>query len=257
MELAKYLEWHCSSLAGVRALITSWRALRQARSAASTPRRKGEACRALQPSLWTGGWCSGDAQHQSVGNDSHEHDDTTESIATVDLAPSQSCSPTCLYMLATLSCVGSCVAFVAALLNANPTGQRRLSEEVPCATMSFIRQGWCSEGYYDGWDASEAHDLQACLNLCIAEPQCLFAAFKSQKTCSRYSDLAGTCDATNDNHVADHELYAKGRARRPFHRPLHPSRSRRPEPQRTCTLMCFIEQERFPLTTGLLEDADV
>ena len=29
---------------------------------------QGEACRALQPSLWTGGWCSGDAQHRSVGN---------------------------------------------------------------------------------------------------------------------------------------------------------------------------------------------
>ena len=225
---------------GCAALIASWRALRQARSAASTPRRKVK--RAARFNRLSGQE-DGAVEMRNIrvsATDSHEHDDTTESIATVDLAPSQSCSPTCLYMLATLSCVGSCVAFVAALLNANPTGQRRLSEEAPCATMSFIRQGWCSEGYYDGWDASEAHDLQACLNLCIAEPQCLFAAFKSQKTCSRYSDLAGTCDATNDNHVADHELYAKGACSpplppasppKPLSSPIDPN-----APARSCAL---------------------
>ena len=50
--------------------------------------------------------------------------------------------------------------------------------------------GYCSSGYYAGWDGLGDASEEACKNLCMKEDQCTFAAYyngDSGKTCSRYN----------------------------------------------------------------------
>ena len=46
--------------------------------------------------------------------------------------------------------------------------------------------GFCTAGYYDGWDASIANEAD-CLATCLSEDECTFAALVDGRTCSRYN----------------------------------------------------------------------
>ena len=64
----------------------------------------------------------------------------------------------------------------------------------------------CNGRFYAGWDSTEAETLAPCLAICIAEPQCAYAAFLQGQTCTRYDARAGDCAAGGS---ADHTVYAK------------------------------------------------
>lgn len=59
-----------------------------------------------------------------------------------------------------------------------------------CTVMSLRSHGYCEDGFYAGWVTAEAtHD--ACMSLCLSEPQCRYAALYEGNTCSRYDAGAG------------------------------------------------------------------
>jgi hypothetical protein len=78
-----------------------------------------------------------------------------------------------------------------------------------CSHMQPFRRGFCSSrSYYDGWHAQQARALSTCLELCLNDDQCAFAAFILDQTCSRYNYDAGACaDGGSD----DHRLFSKQR----------------------------------------------
>jgi len=73
-----------------------------------------------------------------------------------------------------------------------------------------IGKGYCLDGYYDGWDRTDAMDLATCARKCTSEPQCKFFALKVNVTCSRYNVSAGLCTLfADDPNACRHTAYAK------------------------------------------------
>ena len=66
--------------------------------------------------------------------------------------------------------------------------------------MTLHGQGFCTEGFYAGWDGKGTASQDACNAVCLSEQQCKFAAWFPQRTCSRYQD--SDCELKNNvNHV--------------------------------------------------------
>eukprot|EP00930_Biecheleria_cincta_P062050 TRINITY_DN47562_c0_g1_i1.p1 TRINITY_DN47562_c0_g1~~TRINITY_DN47562_c0_g1_i1.p1 ORF type:complete len:548 (-),score=83.08 TRINITY_DN47562_c0_g1_i1:32-1675(-) len=59
-------------------------------------------------------------------------------------------------------------------------------------------QGYCSKGYYTGWDPAEAVDLETCQSICSSEDQCVYLSWKPNLTCSRFDSLALPCKKLED-----------------------------------------------------------
>ena len=55
----------------------------------------------------------------------------------------------------------------------------------------------CGHGFYAGWHANEARQLEACLELCLGETRCRYVAFLQDRSCSRYDERAGACDRSS------------------------------------------------------------
>jgi hypothetical protein len=65
--------------------------------------------------------------------------------------------------------------------------------------------GYCTSGYYAGWDKKGINSQAECDAVCAGESQCTFAAFFKGKTCSRYK--GSTCTLNSDkNHYTDKKL---------------------------------------------------
>ena len=78
----------------------------------------------------------------------------------------------------------------------------------PC--MQLVGWGFCSSGYFDGWDASIANE-DDCKAKCLSEPDCLFASLEVGRTCSRYNSGANGCTRGVSDAVAEpnYMTYAK------------------------------------------------
>lgn len=70
--------------------------------------------------------------------------------------------------------------------------------------MYSLGQGFCSSGYYGGWDGKGIDSQGACNEVCLSESQCRYAAFWQGKTCSRYNGVF--CWKNGDTR---HTTYAK------------------------------------------------
>ena len=70
--------------------------------------------------------------------------------------------------------------------------------------MASYGQGFCKSGYIRGWDGKGIASQEACNEVCVAEPDCWYAAFNKGKTCSRYK--LHTCDLNGNG---DHFTYKK------------------------------------------------
>jgi hypothetical protein len=62
--------------------------------------------------------------------------------------------------------------------------------------MSSHGRGYCTSGYYGGWDKKGISSQEACNAVCMAESKCTFAAFYKGQTCSRYHEA--TCTLNKD-----------------------------------------------------------
>jgi len=70
--------------------------------------------------------------------------------------------------------------------------------------MTFKGNGFCTSGYYAGWDGKGIGSQESCNQVCLTEPQCTYAAFYAGRTCSRYR--GDSCTLNSDS---DHITYAK------------------------------------------------
>jgi hypothetical protein len=70
--------------------------------------------------------------------------------------------------------------------------------------MKYLGSGFCTSGYYAGWDSKGIESSEACNQVCLSEQQCTYAAFKAGKTCSRYN--GDSCTLNSD---ANYITYAK------------------------------------------------
>ena len=60
--------------------------------------------------------------------------------------------------------------------------------------------GYCKSGYYAGHDGKGIESQEDCNNVCLQEPECLYAALHKGKTCSRYNEKI--CELNSDrNHI--------------------------------------------------------
>ena len=55
-------------------------------------------------------------------------------------------------------------------------------------SMELFGQGYCKKGFLRGHDGKGTDTQNACNLVCLAESDCMFAAFKKGKTCSRYKN---------------------------------------------------------------------
>ena len=79
----------------------------------------------------------------------------------------------------------------------------------PLLNYEHMGTGYCSSGYYKGWEDDADHatmDAEKCAIHCNEEPECLYFAVKPLNTCSRYNSGAGDCTIVSDE---THELYKK------------------------------------------------
>lgn len=77
--------------------------------------------------------------------------------------------------------------------------------------MESFGKGYCTKGYYAGWDGQGEANQDDCNNLCLREHQCTFAAYMnigSKKTCSRYNGKSCTLE-TKATNAMDHQTFAK------------------------------------------------
>jgi len=81
------------------------------------------------------------------------------------------------------------------------------SAQVP-KSFSDLGSGYCNSGYYAGWVAEDAVDLETCEAKCLTEPECKFISLNVGHSCSRYNSEAGSCNNRWYGH-ADHESYAR------------------------------------------------
>merc|ERR1711953_84404 len=70
--------------------------------------------------------------------------------------------------------------------------------------MKYLGTGFCTSGYYKGWDGKGIESPEACVRVCLSERQCVHAAFLRGRTCSRYDGLG--CHLTSNR---DHITYTK------------------------------------------------
>ena len=74
-------------------------------------------------------------------------------------------------------------------------------------------EGFCSEGYYRGWDGQGDANAEECQFVCMREAECRFAAYLddgASKTCSRYNPA--TCHLLASSHYqrSHHTFVKKG-----------------------------------------------
>ena len=55
--------------------------------------------------------------------------------------------------------------------------------------MKIFGQGYCTSGYYAGWDGKGLESQNDCNTVCLEEAECTYAAWDEGKTCSRYHDV--------------------------------------------------------------------
>ena len=78
--------------------------------------------------------------------------------------------------------------------------------------MEYFGIGYCDNGYYAGWDGLGIESEQDCMNLCLSEVQCKYAAYfnnVTKKTCSRYNQESCNLD-TSTAHEKAHKSFKKG-----------------------------------------------
>jgi len=78
------------------------------------------------------------------------------------------------------------------LMTAEPL---HLLEEKNFAVMNPLGQGFCTSGYYAGWDRRGVESHADCIKVCLDEPECTFAAFSPGRTCSRYNEASCTLNS--------------------------------------------------------------
>merc|ERR1719499_269163 len=83
----------------------------------------------------------------------------------------------------------------------NPTAN---PSDYPTSEMTHLGVGYCTSGFYAGWDGQGIDSQEACNQVCLTEQQCTYAAFFAGKTCSRYNGNACTLNS-DTNHIT----YAK------------------------------------------------
>lgn len=76
-------------------------------------------------------------------------------------------------------------------------------------SFTHVGSGYCNSGYYDGWNAADAVNLETCKAKCLKEPKCMFISLLPGKTCSRYDSRAGHCPRAHGH--SDHQTYARRR----------------------------------------------
>ena len=79
--------------------------------------------------------------------------------------------------------------------------------------MKLKGNGYCTSGYYAGWDSKGTANQDACNLLCLSERQCTFAAYLGSgqsggKTCNRFKDKRCILD-TSDFFKRAHTTYYK------------------------------------------------
>ena len=73
--------------------------------------------------------------------------------------------------------------------------------------MERLGKGYCVTGYYAGWDRKGIETQKACNDLCLSEPQCKYAGWYLNQTCSRYNGQY--CILNQDkNHVTFMKKYS-------------------------------------------------
>jgi len=65
--------------------------------------------------------------------------------------------------------------------------------------MKYLGGGFCTSGYYKGWDGKGIESPYACAQVCLSEPECVHAAFSLGRTCSRYNRLECTLNSDRDH----------------------------------------------------------
>jgi len=70
--------------------------------------------------------------------------------------------------------------------------------------MTHLGVGYCTSGYYAGWDGQGIDSQESCNQVCLTEQQCTYAAFFAGQTCSRYN--GNSCTLNSDK---NHITYAK------------------------------------------------
>jgi len=74
----------------------------------------------------------------------------------------------------------------------------------PLLKMTHLGVGYCTSGFYAGWDGKGIDSQEACNQVCLTEQQCTYAAFFAGETCSRYN--GNSCTLNSDT---THTTYAK------------------------------------------------
>merc|ERR1712079_620251 len=67
--------------------------------------------------------------------------------------------------------------------------------------MEDFGQGHCADDYLRGWDGKGTESQLACNAVCMAEPDCTYAAWVAGQTCSRYKGRDCNLDSVDDRYT--------------------------------------------------------